>query len=284
MELFFKEKTADIYYAEEADPEELADHVARRKDIGILDWGDPENMIFVMVGDGRDPEVAKRMNQIKGRPENQVLAIAGFDGLLVQLGNLKRARTLTHTFELPVGLIVPAKEDLPDWVTFAKAGLRKVMIAGQSHNASMDYIDLFNPFVQKLAIKYRTFCAGTSANLRDRDVYGVYQQVKAYDEFKDGVDFFVMRRDLDPRYRTKHMTSCTAFDLEEERAIVKRWGSQDVGRFKKYLGNITIPHNVEILPGAEILLRSIFENELHPAARLRLLMASLNRLQLKRVS
>lgn len=277
-----KKKAADIYYTEEADPNEIAYRIARKKHIGVLDWGDPENMIFVMVGNGRNPEAAKRINRIKGRPENQVLAVAGFDGLVEKLGELDKAKALQTNdqspqelvkklFELPVGMIVPAKADTPDWITTNELGQKKVMIAGQSHNPLMEYTDLFNQVVHILANEYDTFCAGTSANRADKDIFTVYQQEEAYEELKNDVDFFVMRRNLDSKLSKKHITSCTAIELDKEKAVLKRWGSKDIHHFKKHLKELTIPDDINIHPGAEIFLRSIFRNKMNPLLRLKLL-------------
>lgn len=284
-----KKKVADTYLAEETDPEEIAYRIARKKHIGVLDWGDPENMIFVMVGDGRDSEVARKLNRIKGRPKSQVLAIAGFDDLVGKLGELDKAKALQANnqspqelvrklFELPVGMIVPAKADIPDWITTNELGQKRVMIAGQSHNPSMEYKDLFNQVVRILANKYDTFCAGTSANRRDKEIFTIYQQEEAYEELKNEVDFFVMRRNLDAKLSKKRITSCTAIELDKEKAVLKRWGSKDVHHFKKHLKHLTIPHDVNIYPGAEIFLRSIFENKMNPFIRLRLLRMYFSRL------
>lgn len=283
-----KKKVADIYFAEEVDSSEIARRVAYQKHIGILDWGDPENMIFVMVGNGNDPEVVKRMNRIKGRPENQVIAVAGFDKLVDKLGDLSQAKALhknknispqeiiNKLFELPVGLIVPAKENVPDWMVHKKGNLRTIMIAGQSFNKSMNYVDLFNEVVRILADEYNTFCAGTSANRSDQDVFTIYQQEKAYEELKTDVDFFVMRKNIDNRYKRKKITSCTALDLIEERPLLKRWGNKDVGHFKKHLIDLDIPRSIEVLSGAEITFQSIIKNKLHPILRLRLLYKKVN--------
>lgn len=284
-----KKKVADIYCAEEADPNEIAYRIAHKKHVGVLDWGDPENMIFVMVGDGRDPEVAKRINRIKGRPENQVLAVAGFDDLVEKLGELDKAKALhinnqspkelvRKLFELPVGMIVPAKANTPDWVTTSESGQKKVMIAGQSHNPLVEYTDLFNQVVRILANEYDTFCAGTSANRADADIFTVYQQEEAYEELKNDVDFFIKRRNLDSKLNKKRITSCTAIELDKGQAVLKRWGSKDIHHFKKHLKQLTVPHNVDIYPGAEIFLRSIFENKMSPFLRLKLLRMYFSRL------
>ncbi len=285
-----KKKAADIYYTEEADPNEIAYRIACKKHIGVLDWGDPENMIFVMVGDGRNPEVAKRINRIKGRPENQVLAIAGFDGLVGRLGELDKAKALhinnqspqelvKKLFELPVGMIVPAKVDTPDWVTTNELGQKRIMIAGQSHNPLMEYADLFNQVVHILANEYDTFCAGTSANRADKDIFTVYQQEEAYEELKNDVDFFVMRRNLDFKLGKKRITSCTAIELDKDKAVLRRWGSKDIHHFKKHLKKLTIPDDINIHPDAEIFLRSIFRNKMNPLLRLKLLRMYFFRLQ-----
>src|SRR5260221_608530 len=68
---------SDIYFAEEANPKEIAHRIAKLGHIGLLEWGDPEHNIFVLVGNAHNPQVIKRMNKVKRRPEDQVLAIAG---------------------------------------------------------------------------------------------------------------------------------------------------------------------------------------------------------------
>lgn len=301
QEVIFKEQCADIYIAEETDPEEIADRIANKGHIGLMDWGEPQDMIYVMMGNGRDGAVARRMNRIKGRPEDQVLAISGFDDLVEIVGNPSESKALIHAaqrldshaspmdvirelFRQPVGVVVPAKEGVPPWISTVKNGETKVMIAGQSHNCKVPYLDLYNQVVRTLAGKYNTFCAASSGNRSDLEVYTASQQVAAYADFRRDIDFFVMRRDVSDLYRDHQTTSCTAFDLGE-RASLKRWGSRDVRRFRAVLPQIDISKDVPVLPNAEILLiQTIFDYELHPALRWRLTLESMRRAQHKKAS
>lgn len=259
-------KPAEIFFAEEVDPSKIAERISANQ-VGVIDWGDPENMIFAIVGNAYSPEAIRKMNQAKGRAETQALAIAGSPTVAEQLANLDASPALrklvaanrsdyrnviTRAFTQPVGLILPARDSIPYGVSKdIGEDRRSVMIVGQSYNFRHNYRDIYNEVIKQLAAE-SVACAGTSANKKDELVYTVYQQERAYADLGRDVDFFVKRANPDQRYRFRRMTSCTAFDLTGKRVVLNRWGSKDVDKFVPHLGNISVPDTVSILPGAEV--------------------------------
>lgn len=267
MILSTERKAARIYYAEKADPGELAFRVAKNGEIGILDWGDPANMIFVLVGSAHDSEVGKRINAVKRRNDNRPLAIAGSARIVEEVGDLSKSKPLVRScqslgmsnieilaelFRYPVGVMVPAKDHLPDHVTSPIKIGRKVMVVGQSYNPELPYVDFYNQFIDTLFDKYGVFCSASSANRHDEEVYSVYQQHLAHADLGEEIDFVVMRENPDARFARKQMTSSTVIDLTGDKPIATRWGSRHVNYFAQYLEGIYIPPNVNILLGAEI--------------------------------
>lgn len=272
MTLGTERKAAKIYYAEKADPGELAFRVAKNGEIGILDWGDPANMIFVLVGSAHDSEVGKRMNAVKRRDDKRTLAIAGSARIVEEVGDLSKSKPLVRScqrlgltgteilaelFRYPVGVMVPAKDHLPDHVTSPVKTGRKVMVAGQSYNPELPYVDFYNQFIDTLFDKYGVFCGASSANRHDEEVYSVYQQHLAHADLGGEIDFVVMRENPDGRFVRKQMTSSTVFDLTGDRPVATRWGSRHVDYFSQFLKDVHIPHSVDLLPGADIGSRDL---------------------------
>ena len=269
--------SAQILYVEDTTPSEIAERIALKKQVGVMDWGDPEHMILVLLGDGKDPEVVRRINKIKGRPEGKVMAVAGFDKLVHELGEFKSPETISKLFQLPVGVLVPAKKHVPDWLTSSKNGQRLVMIAGQSFNPKWNYIDLFNPVMKIIADKFNSFCAATSANLSDELVYQVEEQELAYSVLGPKVDFFVFRKNRNFLKKPRKVSSSTVFDLSGETPVLTRWGSKDIKWFKSRLGKIIIPAGLSVQPGAEIFLSSLFRHKMSAKTRLKLARSTFSR-------
>lgn len=281
------ERKAEILYAEDTKPDEIADRVLHGQ-IGLMDWGDPKNMIFVMIGNAGIPDVLNRMNRIKGRPQNQVLAVSGSAELVMKLGNVSASQAIQRVcksedvsagklvarlFEYPIGLVVEANPDLPNGITKINGrGQNTVMIAGQSYNPKYGYYDLYNPSVRAMDKKGIIPCA-SSGNRENEQVYTVYQQEKAYKDFRGEIDFFIKRSNLDPDYRNRRITSCTAIDLSGGEPIAKRWGSRDISYFEQYLGKIRLLEETEVLSGAEVLEKSLSDPSIPLNFRTRLLLA-----------
>lgn len=264
------EHRAEILYVENSSSSEIAERIAN-KQVGILDWGDPHSMIYVMIGDSRDIKVTVRMNRIKGRPEDQALAVAGFAGIIPHIADLSKSqaweiarqrRGLSHEdlldriYHHQVGLILPARDHLPDAISKVNArGIRTVMVAGQSHNNNFNYLDLYNPTVQTLFYEYGIVAAGTSAHKGDNDSYTTYDQNRACEALGDKVDFIVLRKVVPrPRRLDSKIASCTAFDVAGDKVVLERLGSREIARFREYLGAIDIPSEVKVLTGAEVYL------------------------------
>ena len=262
-----KLQKADIYFAEETSPSIVAERIANGE-IGALDWGDPDNMIFVIVGkaEKKYPDVTQRMNSVKGRPDTQVLAIAGFPEIALSFAKVENSpflnerekitgksklEILEELFKHPVAVILEANDNAPDSVIgTAENGEKTIMIAGQTYNpASESYEDFYNLLAWDLASKYGLVMAGTSANLEHEPTYTIHDQERLYEALGTHLDFVVMRKNR-PLKISDSMVSCTVWDLTGKIPVLKRWGSENPESFRNILGNFFVPDEVNKIPKA----------------------------------
>lgn len=246
-------KQAVIYYVEDTPPDKIAKKIVEEDQIGALDWGDPAHMIYVLVGkaDNANPDITRRMNLIKGRPESQVLAVSGIAELTQVVGRPESSQVLRRIseqrgvdqyqiidelFQYPVGVILEANDKAPSSVVSTKQDKRTVMVAGQSYNFSSEpYHDFYNQLVWEVVSKYGYVLAGSSLNLHGDRPFTVYEQEQLFNSMNDKLDFVLARRKIP---NTTHHTkdSATVWDLTGEIPILYRSGSIAPDIFKPLLG------------------------------------------------
>jgi tRNA A37 threonylcarbamoyladenosine synthetase subunit TsaC/SUA5/YrdC len=237
-------------WLEETSPLAIAERLADGQ-IGVLDWGRPDHMIFVLVGRADRMDVVRRMNRIKGRPEDQVLALAGFADMAPVVADLSAApplhraaqRSLCSREELvrrlfcfPVGVVLPALPTLPSPILdVSRPRDPTVLLAGESWTPEFgSFIDMYNAVVRELWAS-GILLAGTSANRRDEDTYSIHQQAKLWADLGESVDFAVMRREQPPRMCSSCFASSTILDLTKAEVVVRRHGSIHPERFRSIL-------------------------------------------------
>ena len=250
-------RSAHIYPLERTPPEIIAERLVMG-DVGVLDWGAPEYMVFVLVGRADIPPVTSRMNRIKGRPLEQPLAVAGSSQLAFSMTDLDRSPALKHAvrmrqvplrqvlddlFAYPVGVILPAGPRAPKAVTgTADAGAPTIMVVGQRWDAdSAGTLDLFNDVVDIAATEFHVLLAGTSANRTGHGTFSVHQQDELIGELSDCVDFIVRRTSV-PIIACGEVQSATVWDMTGECPRLVRHGSVDPAEFEPLLG---LPRPVE---------------------------------------
>jgi len=239
-----------------------------------IPWGSVERRIIILGTSHDNSESTQILNEIKGRPARQVLAVGCLPETVhlvarvedsIPLANAAKKlfgvdqvneKLLTETLDKlydknSLGLILKAKSHLPDAITASKDGDRTVMVMGASDYK--DEFDVYNWVLWELATRYGKAVAGTSANESGQVVYSVTEQKDAYEALKYKVDGFVMFDEVPEGSPDKDsVASSTAIDLTGEHPVVMRWGSQSPLRFKEFFPDLIVPENVSREEHAEI--------------------------------
>lgn len=141
-----------------------------------------------------------------------------------------------------VGLLLQAKDSLPNAVISSTDSGRKVLVLGAS---SSDENDLYNPVLCYMNKRYGKIVAGTSGNTHSKSVYSVASQYQLYEDLKYKVDGFVLLDAIPSRLpKPDRAASSTTWDLTSEVATLMRWGNQHPLSFKKFFPDSVIPKDV----------------------------------------
>lgn len=230
-----------------------------------MPWGARERKIMILTScfDNSGTSATSILNEIKGRPPRQVLGIGCLPESVHFVAEVEQSRPLrdsarrlfkvsqpeiTHIIKVldmlfnnnSVGLLLKAKDILPDEVTSLSDIGRTVLILGA--NDCKDPNDIYTNVLWELSSRFGKVLAGTSANQHGASVYSVTGQRHLFEDVKFKVDGFVMF-DRVPRHASKDIVtaSSTAFDLTGDRPVLYRWGSQHPSDFKKFFPDLSFP-------------------------------------------
>jgi tRNA A37 threonylcarbamoyladenosine synthetase subunit TsaC/SUA5/YrdC len=234
----------------------------------IIPWGKEERRILCLIGCHDIPGNTVLMNRIKGRPDDQPVAIGclpettdfvadvtssiPLKKVAIRLFNKNEdevtegdfLEVLNRIYSRSIGLVLKAKDDLPHAVTRKVGDLRTVLIAGERDYREPH--DIYNQTLLELATRFGKVIAGTSANPSDNDTYSVYDQEIAFSNFGDKVDGFVKYPQTPTKSKKKmFLTSSTIIDLTGDRPMVIRWGNLHPKRFKDLFPDLIIPKDVK---------------------------------------
>lgn len=256
---------AEVFSPEQGNAKEIASLIAAGG-IVAMPWGAEIRRIMIIVAPFDDPLATGALNEIKGRPARQVLGIGclpesahfvaetevskplinaakrllGID----QPSKIHLNRVLELLYEKnSVGVLLRAKDGLPDEVTAPTLSGRAVLVLGASDY--QDPHDIYGNTLWELTTRYGKVLAGTSANPHGQSVYSVASQHQLYEELGLRVDGFVMFNRVPSRSpKVNAAASSTTIDLTGEQAKVMRWGSQHPLSFKKIFPDLIIPKDV----------------------------------------
>ncbi len=224
-----------------------------------IPFGPKDRRIFILAASFDDPEALQKLNEAKGRPKNQTIAIGCLpestdyfadlenNSILARaaeiLGEKHGKFVLEYCYRYPVGFIIQAQAHVPEAVTAAKKDLRTVLMIGAIDYQDED--DIYNTVLWELSTGYGKAIAGTSANPSGMKVLSVYDQEEVYERFKYSIDGFVKGKILPERpFSRSHLISTTIIDLTEDYPIVRRWGSIHPKRFKNIFPDLVIPGDI----------------------------------------
>lgn len=235
----------------------------------VFPWGKLERKALAFMCDINNSEACKRMNLIKKRTINQVLAVNGYPELIPDVAKVENSKPLkfaakrlgVNLTELlsrvmkigAIAFIFEAKEELPAIVTSKIHGKKTVMIAGEVDESS-DY-DFYTALVKHLH-KNKIITAGSSANRTTSGTYHLFQQEQAYKDLASDIDLFIYHSPLPKKpLHALNLESCTCFNMTVNNNIpeVVRFGSVHPSRFKKIFSDYTIAKHVKYLPNREKL-------------------------------
>lgn len=230
-------------------------------EIIVVPWGKPQRRIFAMLGVADDPEVAKKINRAKGRPEDQILSICVIPEVIKQAAlvdtseSLKKAskrlekkpeEILGEILEkMPMGFFLEAPQNLGSWVTSTdKNGKKVVYIGGGDTKHQHNFYSLvYKKFFQK----YGKLLIATSANKTGEDTHPVTNYKKAYEELKEDVDIIFVDKKIKthPVPFLRHLVSPTMINLLKNPPQLIRRGSKHERILEPYFGKIKVPKGVK---------------------------------------
>jgi len=233
----------------------------------VFPWGNLERKCFAFMCDSKNVKACQRLNSIKTRSKNQVLAVNGYPELIQDIAKIEKSQPLmaaakrlgidpVKVLEMcmkagAISFIFEARGHLPKTVTQKNGYKITVMVAGE-----IDYrsdFDFYTELVKYLHLKGIT-TAGSSANRTQEGTNYLFEQEKVFDDLIRDIDLFVYHDPLPkkPLYAI-NLESCTTFNMmvEGEYPEVFRFGSVHPDRFKKIFGNYTISDKAKYLPRHE---------------------------------
>lgn len=243
----------------------------------VFPWGKLERRCLALMSDSANVEACHRVNRIKTRPQDQILAVNGYPQLIAEIAKIENsgplvaaaARLKVEPTEVlrrcmtrgAISFIFEVRDGVPDTVTQMVGGVKTVMVAGEIDNSGFDfYTELIRNLHRKDIIT-----AGTSANRTTNGTYNVYEQDMAYQDLADDVDLFIYHNNLPPKpIHAFNLESCSTFDMTvgSNSPKVVRFGSVNPIRFRETLGDFSVAPDAQYLPHHEkwqhILLKSPF--------------------------
>lgn len=243
--------------------------------IVVFPWGKLERKSLAIMCDSGNPTACKRINLIKKRSSNQVLAINGYPELIPDVAKVENSiplkiaarrlgvditEVLSRIMKIgAVAFIFEARDNLPEVVTTKANDKRTVMIAGEVDD-SKNY-DFYTELL-KVLHKDKTITAGTSANRTNTGTYHLFQQEHAYNDLAYDVDLFVYHSPMPKKpLHALNLESCTCFNMtvKSEYPEVVRFGSVHPSRFKRVFGGYSLSKDVKYLPNREKLTHTFIK-------------------------
>lgn len=197
-------------------------------------------------------EAVNRLNQLKGRPLNQVLASPGNMEDILELADLQGTRGLKQsadifgrdpesflnllTLKYPIMLILKAKNNLPPSIVSDNPAGKVIWIA--SYQGDRVYRNFLTEVRQLRKKGEKIILAGSSLNKNQEKTLTVkeYQQVE--DNFGDELDFLSVHPGHSEIKKLRFSASATVIDFTSVSPTLKRVGSVSWDKLKKYIPNL----------------------------------------------
>jgi tRNA A37 threonylcarbamoyladenosine synthetase subunit TsaC/SUA5/YrdC len=229
--------------------------------LAAIAWGHPRRAIYALLARADDREATLRLNRLKGRPPQQVLAVAGATAVAEQVADLSATgaqgqlaasrdlstqELLTGMFDTgPVALMLEARASLPpSIVKIDGSGVARVLVVGES--PELDPGNFYDQLIDQLATRRGVLVAGTSGNRSGLRTYTTRDHVAAQADLGADIDVFVRPQLPIPRLRRWDApVSCSAFDLTGSEPMLIRHGSLHPDNFRPVL------HRYHVSPASQ---------------------------------
>lgn len=240
--------------------------IVQKGGIIVFPWGKLERRALAFMCDSANREACRRMNRIKTRGEEQILAVNGYPELITEIARVEDSIPLmraAHRLRVEpvevlrrcmaigaVSFIFEARDSIPETVVGHLGDKKTVMVAGETDQQGFDF---YTELVRNLH-RRRIVTAGSSANRTTVGTYHVFEQDRAYEDLAPDVDLFIFHNPLPkkPIYAF-NLESCSTFDMTviDDVPQVVRFGSVHPTRFNGVLGGFTIARSAQHLPRRE---------------------------------
>lgn len=218
--------------------------------IGAL-WG---YHLYFLACNACSKKTTARMNEIKGRPKDQVFASPGAVEEAEEFADLGRSpallwaarqmemepkdyiKFLYHKFPLTIELFANGKA--PDSVTFATEDGKTIWIAG--HMRDKTYSQFLEAVRNLRRQGKKVIFAGTSLNIRGDNTLTVREFDKVVAYFADKVDALSVFKGWQDLKKLRYSTSSSVVSFIGKRPKLKRLGCSAVTTLKKYIPDLEI--------------------------------------------
>ena len=235
--------------------------------IAAIAWGHPRRATYALLARADDHDATSRLNRLKGRPPEQVLAVAGATEVATQvadispngaLGRLAAARGVSAHGWLermyatgPVALMLEARDTIPSAIIKVdESGRARVLVVGQS--PAVDSVNFYDQLVNQMATQRGVLLAGTSGNRSGLRTYTARDHESADADFGADVDVFVRPQSPLPSRRPWDApVSCSGFDLTGTHALLIRHGSLHPDVFRSALARYDVSPSVQRISGRQ---------------------------------
>lgn len=221
--------------------------------IGSL-WG---HHLYFLACNAHNQKAVKRLNQIKNRPENQVLASPGGveealeysdleknSGLVYAAGKMDKtpAEYLKYLYsQFPLAIELWANDNAPSTVSHNLEQGKTIWIVG--HNADPYYDSFLKTIREFRKIGYNLTFAGTSMNKSGENTLTVLDYDLLIEQFADLVDAISIHPKNGKITEIKYGTSSSAVSFIDKTPKLLRLGATPIEELQKFIPDLQIPEN-----------------------------------------
>jgi tRNA A37 threonylcarbamoyladenosine synthetase subunit TsaC/SUA5/YrdC len=246
---------------------ELVARILEDGGIAAIAWGHPRRATYALLTRADDRGATLRLNRLKGRPPEQVLAVAGATAVARQVadltptsavGRIAAARDLGSLALLdrmyatgPVALMLEARDTIPPSIAKVdESGRARVLVVGQAPELDQD--NFYDHLVDHLATRRGVLLAGSSGNRSGERTYTAWDHRAAEADFGADVDVFVRPAQPIPSRRPWDAAlSCSGFDLTGPEVALIRHGSLHPDVFRPVLQHYDVSPSVQRIAGRQ---------------------------------
>lgn len=214
-------------------------------------WG---HHLYYLACNAFDGSAVQKLNAIKGRPADQILAMPGLSEEALEFTDARTNQVLKHTAKkagmspeqyihflyasFPIAMEFRANEKAPTSTTFVAGTQKTIWIIG--HARDRRYAHLIET-VRSLRNNGKSIVlAGTSLNLTGGKTLTVKNEKVAIDTFGDKVDILSVHPNARSLKKLRFTASSTVISFTHDRPLVLRLGVTPLKTLAKYIPGIKL--------------------------------------------